>query len=184
MENILIEIEKLNDGREAMTPYGHVWYDQTYKGSVIYFIDNCGDHYVTSYKRGAILILSVKSYIPYEYQIQYNNLTNFEGDVIKLLTTLFNLRNTIHLNYIDLITYQIGGKYARFLKTEARCNPQEIMCHCMEVAKNIVKYAREEFPKQISFEKGDPRYGNSLPLDIQYTPSWSVKYKEYIDRTS
>jgi hypothetical protein len=163
-----INMEIIGNNKEALTPSAREYYEKLHQ----YFGEQCGDNYITSYKQGAALTISLMLHFQ-----DAANKQRFEaavgrrplGDVKSLFTNIQQIARANHIDgSIGIQAYQQGGMPERlsFIFDPNKppfCELQN-MVDCISTANSISAYANVDFPHQISFEIPDRLYAFGIGL--------------------
>lgn len=147
-------------GINALNPFGQQSYQN---GKNPYFGIICGDNYINSYQQGAILVMSINI----EFASHYEK-DQFSAEAGSSFADIFNaagsisdiaIKNNIK-GFVTMQAYQAGGEPSQLSKILSKnsdgsfyilsCSLQN-MQNCVNAANNLLNYASELFPSQISF---------------------------------
>ncbi|MCT4635259.1 MAG: hypothetical protein N4A31_03300 [Rickettsiales bacterium] len=202
LQEVLLQVNGM--GEEILTDEGKTLYNN---GNNIYFGIECGDNFISSYKEGAMLLMSIKlAFYTHQEKLSFEassgNIGVFSEDIQEWA------QKTKAAGKISIIAYQKGGipsELANILDKSSEGDYYSISCSlqdmdaCVDTANSMLDYAYSDFSTQFSVDGtnsqnitvlGDgqyeytPTYRYDLPVESIVTPAIiheRVKMSEILD---
>lgn len=168
-------------GTPILNKLGRSVYNQ---GKNKYFSILCGDHFITSYQQGAMLMLALNIYFKnHNFKQQFT--ARFGGSFLAIAEASVEVQNFVEKNKIygevTLNAFQMGGEPSQLshvLRKNQSGDYYIMSCSltamdaCNAAASGLLNYAREEFSTQFSFEENR----GITPLGLRFTQVTPVAY--------
>jgi hypothetical protein len=174
-----VYIEPKSFGIETLNNKGKKIFE--YYGINSKFNKFCGDSFITSYKQGAIIIMSLNLIFDNMQQKEEfkAHIGSSVGNIARLAADIQKIAASKGVNVkMAVQAYQRGGdptQLAQIIDKDPSGQYYSITCNiynmndCVRVANGVFKYAADVFPKQFSLK--DQQGFDSLGLNfIKYTP--------------
>ncbi|XP_051168963.1 uncharacterized protein LOC127286546 isoform X2 [Leptopilina boulardi] len=176
-----VAVQLAGYGDKALTESGKGFYND---GKNPYFGLLCGDHYITSYQQGALLIMGLNikfsnSQEKKEFEAKvgtaFGNIVS-AAEKIQSISTMYKISGSVVIQ-----AFQIGGEPSQISKILNKDSTGQYyaltcslltMANCIKAASGLLDYGKDEFSKQFSFKNNT----GLTPLGIAFSQYYPIEY--------